>query len=276
MCVCSGTALLRVCSVLCHLSTPTGCTQAAFQNSARPDSWSRETMRFWDNYRIKCDSSLWKPAWSGVNMECFILKLTECFNAVSESNFLSPSICSVLNCCFVLCHLAKTEFLCICCRGLWITRAATEWKHNAAAVSGNTQILSRIETYQLRCCSGAETDRTRIWWNLGVPVPWEKRHWASLPAVGAPPGRHRWEWPPAAGRARFAAWRPRSQQWRRWQCRNKMSQTGRGSSRLSLDAGSHKLCRKMSGYIFWWCYIRHVSYRFRKLQPNMLRDTSRQ
>lgn len=33
------------------------------------------------------------------------------------TDFLSFTICSVLNCCVVLRHLAKIEFLCICCGG---------------------------------------------------------------------------------------------------------------------------------------------------------------
>ncbi len=31
-------------------------------------------------------------------------------------------------------------------------------------------ILTRVETIQLRCRTGAQTQRTRIWWNLGVSV----------------------------------------------------------------------------------------------------------
>lgn len=67
----------------------------------------------------------------------------------------------------------------------------------------------------------------------------------SLPAVGAPPGRHKWEWPLVAGRARFGAWHPRSQQWRRWRCRSKTSQTGKVVFQLVPDAGSHKLWRRI-------------------------------
>ncbi len=47
--------------------------------------------------------------WSGVDTEYFILKLTGCFSDVSVSDFLSRSICSVLNCCVVLCQSAETE-----------------------------------------------------------------------------------------------------------------------------------------------------------------------
>lgn len=85
-----------------------------------------------------------------------------------------------------------------------------------------------------------------------------KRHWAfkdksttpapnvpSLPAVGAPLRQRKWEWPLAAGRARFGAWRPRSQQWRRWRCRSKRSQTGKVVFQLVPDAGSHKLWRRI-------------------------------
>ncbi len=41
--VLSGTASLRVCSVLHHPTTPTGCVQAVFQSAAQLDSWSCET-----------------------------------------------------------------------------------------------------------------------------------------------------------------------------------------------------------------------------------------
>ncbi len=41
-------------------------------------------------------------------------KLTGCFNVVSVSDFLSCSICSVLNC-IVLRQPAKIEVLCVCC-----------------------------------------------------------------------------------------------------------------------------------------------------------------
>ncbi len=61
--------------------------------------------------------------WSGLNTECFILKLTGCFNVVSVPDFLSCLICSVLNCYNVLCHPTKLEALRICCGGLRITGA---------------------------------------------------------------------------------------------------------------------------------------------------------
>lgn len=67
----------------------------------------------------------------------------------------------------------------------------------------------------------------------------------SLPAVGAPPRQHKWEWPLAAWRARFGAWRPHSQQWRRWRCRSKRSQTGKVVFQLVPDAESHKLWRRI-------------------------------
>ncbi len=82
--------------------------------------------------------------WSGFNTECFILKLTWCFKVVSVSDFLSRrlsrSVCSVLNCCVMLCYLAKTDALRICCWGLRIIGAATESKRNVAAVRGSTHI----------------------------------------------------------------------------------------------------------------------------------------
>lgn len=62
-----------------------------------------------------------------------------------------------------------------------------------------------------------------------------------LPAVGAPLRQHKWEWPLAAGRARSGAWRPHSQQWRRWRCRSKRSQRVKVVFQLVPDAGSHKL-----------------------------------
>ncbi len=36
--------------------------------------------------------------------------------------------------------------------------------------------LIRVETYQLHCCGRAETDRTPIWWNLGVRVQQDNLH----------------------------------------------------------------------------------------------------
>lgn len=70
----------------------------------------------------------------------------------------------------------------------------------------------------------------------------------SLPAVGGPPGQHRWGWPPAAGRARSVASRPRSPRWRRWRCRNRTSQTRSGASQLALGAGSHRPWRTVRDY----------------------------
>lgn len=84
----------------------------------------------------------------------------------------------------------------------------------------------------------------------------------SLPAVAAPPGQHKWEWPLVAGRARSGVWHPHIQQWRRWRCRNKRSQRGKVVFQLSPNAGCHKLCRRIIlGYygVAWSC-LRHLEY----------------
>ncbi len=62
------------------------------------------------------------------------------FNFVSEPNFLSSTICSVLNCRVVLLHLAKIEVLRICCGGLRIAGAVKESERNIAAAGGSTHI----------------------------------------------------------------------------------------------------------------------------------------
>ncbi len=79
--------------------------------------------------------------WSGINTGCFILKqFSRCFHVWSGSDFRFQSICSVLNCCVVLQHLAKIEALCFCCRGLRIAVATTEQKCSATTASGSTHI----------------------------------------------------------------------------------------------------------------------------------------
>ncbi len=96
----SQTALLHVCSVLCHPSTPTGCVQATFQSAAQPDSWSQRLQEFaviTESSATTASENLWSTGLalhimtlfmklseksSGVNT-CFILKLTGCFNALS-------------------------------------------------------------------------------------------------------------------------------------------------------------------------------------------------
>lgn len=46
LCVCSGKAVLPVCFVLRHPSTPSCCIFGAEHGSPPPDSWSLETVRF--------------------------------------------------------------------------------------------------------------------------------------------------------------------------------------------------------------------------------------
>ncbi len=119
--------------------------------------------------------------WSGVNTECFILKLTlfsdttdqdTCFHVVSVSDFLSCLTCSALNCCVVfhLHHQWQKHKPCI---------SATDGSGSPEQRrGGNTtqpqpleaHTLTRIETYQLHCRSGAETQHTCIWWNLGASL----------------------------------------------------------------------------------------------------------
>lgn len=53
-------------------------------------------------------------------------------------DFLSRTICFVVNHCVVPRHPAKTEALRICCRGLRIGRGVTEW--NATAAGGSAHI----------------------------------------------------------------------------------------------------------------------------------------
>ncbi len=57
-------------------------------------------------------------------------------------DFLSSSICSVLNCCTVLHHLAKVEALLICCGGLRINETQLRPVESHA--------LTSYETYELR------------------------------------------------------------------------------------------------------------------------------
>ncbi len=139
---------------LCHVSGPCSAVRqhlpAAFRLRVRKQhSWTAGVARQWDfvviteSHATVASENLWsvdfKPGsthndslfmklseiWSGINTECFILKLTRCFN-VSVSDYLSRSMGSVLNCCVVLHHLAKIEALRICCRWLGIIRAAME------------------------------------------------------------------------------------------------------------------------------------------------------
>ncbi len=121
-----GAASLRVCFVLRCLSAPASCV------SEHSTAGVTSPTRFRCNYRIMWHHGLWsvdfRPGftqtdvlfirlseiWSGINTEYFILKLARCFNVVSVSNFLSCTICSVLNCCILFYHPAKIEALRIC------------------------------------------------------------------------------------------------------------------------------------------------------------------
>ncbi len=202
MCVHSRTALLHVSFEPRRPSTPTACVQVVFQSAVQPDSWSHKTTSFHSNFRIECDRGLWnlwsvdfRPSsahndglfmkfgeiWSGVNTECFILKLTlfsdttdqdTCFHVVSVSDFLSCLTCSALNCCVVfhLHHHWQKHKPCV--------SAADGSGSPEQRRGGNTtqpqpleaHTLTRIEMYQLHCCSGAETQHTCIQWNLGASL----------------------------------------------------------------------------------------------------------
>lgn len=70
---------------------------------------------------------------------------------VSLLDFPSCAICSVLNCCVLLQHLAKMYF----------TGAVTEWRCATHASSVNTH-LTRIQSYQFSCCTGGETHASGV------------------------------------------------------------------------------------------------------------------
>ncbi len=131
--------LLCVYSMRRRLSTPAGCVQLHWECSTAgvaglwdfavitESSATAVSENLWSVYfrpdSAHNDSLFMKLSeiWSGVNTECFTLKLTGCFHVVSVSDLLLRWICHVLNCCIVLRHPAKThttgmeEMLWCCC-----------------------------------------------------------------------------------------------------------------------------------------------------------------
>ncbi len=92
--------------------------------------------------------------WSGINMKCFILKWTGCFNVVSRS------ICSVLNCCVVLHHLAKVSLAYLLqrasdhcsCYGVETQHSRSQWKHKRLP---DLKLISSAAIVEPRCTAHA-------------------------------------------------------------------------------------------------------------------------
>ncbi len=136
-------AALRVHLVLCHLSIPTSCVserstansftviKISHATTVSENLWSVDFRPSSHQYDVLL--VLYSEIWSAVNTEVFFF-WKSMFNFVSVPNFLSRTICSVLNCCIVLWDPAKTEVLGICCGGLRITgvgtqRSRSQWNH---------------------------------------------------------------------------------------------------------------------------------------------------
>lgn len=80
---------------------------------------------------------------------------------VSVPDFLGHAVCSVLTCCIVLQHVAKNR------SPMYLLQKAARspelWQTSDAP---HTQLLTRIQTYQLCCWTGVEVQCTPIQCNL--------------------------------------------------------------------------------------------------------------